>query len=228
MANTGSAQTGLIGGYWKEVADRLPAHTGARPSAVIAEFLPVFDITNIGTAGHERTIRETAQTQAAIIKCDGAGDRDIDAEFGWNLDDMGATVLHLLGQGAPFSAEDIGGAQRVFEGGQIDGFICQFDADELALGRHAHGVDIIPFIEGDMAGGFCGVGLEDVERLVGGIHREGEAGTKGVTGAQDRSEIHRLGNSLGADGKISAHAHLLFHVDGDGAVAMDDCALHAR
>ena len=82
--------------------------------------------------GTHRAAGEAAQTQHAVVHDDGARGGDVEAEAGWDADDMGAARDELGGKRATLRSEDVGGRMGMVEGGQIDRLVEQLDANQLA------------------------------------------------------------------------------------------------
>lgn len=157
------------------------------------------------SAGPHRALGKPAETDHAVIQDQRAGDPDIDAEPGRNPDDEIAPFGQARRQAAALWSQDIGGAQGMAEGGQGDGVVGQFDADQAAaLGQAELGQSGIA-IERQMERCVGGVDAAHLGQVEPGADHEAEAGAEGMRRTHQGSDIAGLADPLDPNREIAPH-----------------------
>ena len=157
----------------------------------------------LASASH-RTLGEPAVLKESVVQNQSAGHRQIERETSGDAHNMAAVSQHRWRQAGPLRAEHIGSVHRMTKRWQVRCVIQQLYADQNTVQWQAQRVAIGETPKRDVFGLVRSVGQTPRTRIEAGPNHEAECGAEGVGGAQQGTDIGRLGHTFDADAEIAA------------------------
>lgn len=157
----------------------------------------------LALASH-RTVGKPAMLQEPVIQNQCAGHRKVKCEPRGDAHNMAAVLQHRGRQPRSLRAEHIRSVHRMTKRWQVRCVIQQLYADQNTVLWQAQRIAVGESPKRDVFGRVRSVGQTPGTRIEAGPNHEAECGAEGVGGAQQGTDIGRLGHTFDADAEIAA------------------------